>query len=244
MKIKFLGTSHGVPMPGRYYQSFLVEVGENAYLVDAGAPVMDILINEGYDLTKIKAVFITHMHADHMNGLLDMISLATWYYKDMSFEVYLPEQRGIDAIREYLKMPLNGQTTDRVGYHLIEEGVCFDDGALKVTAVHTEHMAASTNIAFGFLLEAEGRKLYVSGDLNGSLRDFPPAELKETVNSLIVECAHFPAERLMEKLQEVNAEKVMVVHVFPLDKYDILKEGLKDAPFEAIYPNDGDEYII
>ena len=38
MKIKFLGTSHGVPMPGRYYQSFLIEAGENAYLVDAELP--------------------------------------------------------------------------------------------------------------------------------------------------------------------------------------------------------------
>ena len=66
--------------------------------MDAGAPVMDILINEGYDLTKIKAVFITHMHADHMNGLLDMISLATWYYKDMSFEVNLPEVNEGDAV--------------------------------------------------------------------------------------------------------------------------------------------------
>ena len=244
MKIKFLGTSHGVPMPGRYYQSFLIETEENAYLVDAGAPVMDILINEGYDLKKIKAVFITHMHSDHMNGLLNMIDLATWYYTDMNFEVYLPEQRGIDAIREYCKMPLFGQTTDRVSYHLVEEGVCFEDSVLKVTAVHTEHMATTTNIAFGFLLEAAGRKLYVTGDLSGSLREFPPAALNEAVDTLVVECAHFPAERLMEKLQDVIAKKVMIVHVFPVDKYDTLKEGIKDAAFEAIYPNDGEEYDI
>ena len=244
MKIKFLGTSHGVPMPGRYYQSFLIEAGENAYLVDAGAPVMDILINEGYDLEKIKAVFVTHLHADHMNGLADMIGLATWYYEEMNFAVYLPEQRGIDAIIEDCKMPLNGETTDRISYHLIEEGVCFDDGVLKVTAVHTEHMATTTNIAFGFLLEAAGRKLYVSGDLSSSLRDFPSVVLKEDVDALVVECAHFPAARLMEKLQDVTAKKVMIVHVFPVEKYDTLKEGLKDAAFEAIYPNDGEEYSV
>ena len=118
------------------------------------------------------------------------------------------------------------------------------DGVLKVTAVHTEHMATTTNIAFGFLLEAAGRKLYVTGDLSGSLREFPPAALNEAVDTLVVECAHFPAERLMEKLQDVIAKKVMIVHVFPVDKYDTLKEGLKDAAFEAIYPNDGEEYDI
>ena len=67
---------------------------------------MDILINEGQDLGKIKAVFVTHMHSDHMNGLTDMIGLATWYYEDMSCEVYLPEQRGIDAIIEYCICPI------------------------------------------------------------------------------------------------------------------------------------------
>ena len=62
MKIKFLGTSHGVPLPERHYQSILIETDNGDYLFDAGAPVMECWIKEGYDLTKLKSVFVTHVH--------------------------------------------------------------------------------------------------------------------------------------------------------------------------------------
>lgn len=38
MKTKFLGTSHGAPLPGRHCQSILIETNAGAYLFDAGAP--------------------------------------------------------------------------------------------------------------------------------------------------------------------------------------------------------------
>ncbi|MBQ4607246.1 MAG: MBL fold metallo-hydrolase, partial [Clostridia bacterium] len=68
-----------------------------AYLVDAGAPVLDILVNAGYDLTKLKAVFITHLHGDHMNGLHDIINLAAYY--NIRCTIWLSEQRGSMRLR-------------------------------------------------------------------------------------------------------------------------------------------------
>lgn len=43
MKITFLGTGHGVPSPDRHCSATLVEVGGKRYLIDAGAPVVDIM---------------------------------------------------------------------------------------------------------------------------------------------------------------------------------------------------------
>ncbi len=46
MKIKFLGTSYGAPSIGRRQQSILIETDDkNAYLIDTGAPVTDVLVN-------------------------------------------------------------------------------------------------------------------------------------------------------------------------------------------------------
>lgn len=240
MKIKFLGTSHGVPMPGRHYQSILIETEKGSYLVDAGAPVMDILINDHYELDKIKAVFVTHAHADHMMGLLDMVTLTSWHYKNLSYDVYLPEQRAIDGVRDFSSVMLFGEVTDRVRYHLIEEGTFFDDGNLKITAVHTAHMESCSNIAYGFLLEAEGQKVYVTGDLNASLKDFPTELLMKPTDLVVTECAHFPAEKLIEKLEDVNAKTIAVVHVFAVNKYDILAEYAKKSGKNLCFPNDGD----
>ena len=240
MKIKFLGTSHGVPMPGRHYQSILIETQNASYLVDAGAPVMDILINEQYDLNRIKAVFVTHAHADHMMGLLDMVTLTSWYYKNLSYDVYLPEERAIDGVRNFSSVMLFGEVSDRIRYHVIEEGAFFDDGNLKVTAVHTAHMESCSNVAYGFMLEADGKKVYVTGDMHGSLKDFPTEYLCEPTDLFISECAHFPAERLIEKLADVNAKKIAVVHVYAVNKYEILAEYAQKSGKPLCFPNDGD----
>lgn len=245
MKIRFLGTSHGVPMPTRFYQSILIETENgDSYLVDAGAPVMDLLIRLHYDLTRVKAAFITHHHSDHMIGLIDMINLPSWYYTEMGYKLYLPEQRSIDALHSFSNYLLPAGISEKISFHLVQEGPFFDDGNLKVTAVHTEHMVSSSNIAYGFVLEADGQKIYITGDLNGSLCDFPSELLSEPFDMVITECAHFPAENLIEKLKLVNAKKVAVIHVFTLDKYDVLKEYAKEAPFEMLFPDDGDVVSI
>lgn len=243
MKIKFLGTSHGVPMPGRHYQSMLLITEKGDYLVDAGAPVMDILINEGYDLTRLKAVFVTHLHQDHIAGLPDMIGLASWYYKEMKYIVYLPQQRGIDAIKAFCNALYEG-VTERVSFGLIETGNFFDDGNVKITAVLTEHIETEENASYGFWVETENGKLYITGDMHWSLKDFPTALLSEPVDMLVTECAHFSAEALVERLKMTEAKRIGVVHVYPTDKYEKLRAYAKEAKDEMIFPEDGDEFEI
>lgn len=245
MKIRFLGTSHGVPMPGRHYQSILIDTEKGGYIIDAGAPVMDILINDEYDLTKIKAIFATHMHGDHINGIPDIICLGTWYYTDMNFKLFLPEQRGIDSIREYCSMLMyKKEAPNRISYHLFEEGLVYDDGNVRITSFSTDHMDATSDIAYGFLVESEGKKIYITGDMHRTLKDFRNFLYEEKIDLLITECAHFSHEQLCEKIKHCKTECVAIIHVFPTDKYEKLKFLEKEMPFKMIYPNDGDVYEI
>ena len=87
MKLTFLGTSHGVPEGDRFCSSLLLEVGENAYLIDGGAPVADILIRKNYDFEKIKGIFTSHAHSDHTFGMLQFLSLCNWRYKNVNMEM-------------------------------------------------------------------------------------------------------------------------------------------------------------
>lgn len=243
MKIKFLGTSHGAPTPGRHCQSVLIETEQGDYLFDAGAPVMDVFADEGYDAARLKAVFISHCHPEHFFGLTHMIDMAYWCYGKMRYSVYMPEQRGIDGLRDFCGAfhPL----TDRVTYAQIREGLFFDDGNIKVTAVHSDHMIASTNICFGFLIEGDGKRVYITGDLHPSLEDFPVKLLADSVDVLVTECAHFTAEALMEKLQQVRAKENMVVHVHPESRYEDLRKVCGRYPQVPIcFPNDMDVYSV
>ena len=53
MKITFLGTSHGVPAADRYCSSTMLEINGARYFIDAGAPLIDILLRRGVDLNKV-----------------------------------------------------------------------------------------------------------------------------------------------------------------------------------------------
>ena len=84
IRITFLGTSHGVPEKDRFCSSTLIEIGDDRYLVDMGGPVTETLIRRDIPLETIKAVFITHPHGDHTNGLIGFAANGT--VKDLTRE--------------------------------------------------------------------------------------------------------------------------------------------------------------
>ncbi len=240
MKITFLGTSHGVPAKDRYCQSILVENGDRAYLIDAGAPVMDLLIRMDFDLKRLKAVFITHMHGDHIHGLSELMDLACWYYTEMDFDVYMTEENRAAAVCSLL----SHYPCERVRPHIVEPGFVYDCDGTRVTAFPTAHMEKDHRPAYGYLLEADGGRLYVSGDLNAEKIDYPDFLNTDPVDLFVVECAHFSAEKLIEKLQHCAAKRAAVVHTFPLKKYDVLKAARDCLPCELLLPEDGDSAEI
>lgn len=238
MKIKFLGTSFGAPSIGRHQQSILLETDRgNSYLFDAGAPVLDILVNENYDLTKIKAVFLSHMHGDHINGIFDIIYLSQYF--QMKYDILLPDAKGMEFLKSYMKLQ-HMENCDLISFKEIKESVFFNDGDIKVSAVSTNHIDKAKGNSYGFIIEADGKKTYISGDLHSSLNDFPKFSEDESIELAIVECAHFSPESLFRKLEGVKINRVAVVHVMPPEKYEDLRFCIKTLTRKIILPADGD----
>ena len=182
-----------------------------------------------------------------MDCLPGLISLPSWYCKEMKFDVYMPDQAGYDAIDSYMKAITTGDTyypNDRISLKRFFDPIVYQNDEIKVTAYPTGHMdhypAEAGRQAYGYLFEADGKKLYITGDLNGERIDIPDFIYEEGADTMVVECAHFPAERLIEKLKTCKVNQVLPVHVWTLDKYDILKSAEKDLPFRMSYPRDGD----
>ena len=233
MKIKFLGTGFGAPYKNRHQQSVLIEVGDTAYLFDAGAPVTDILSFAEYDMSRIKTVFISHLHGDHLNGLNDMINLAEFF--NIRCDIWLSEQRGIEAFKSYTYMQLR-RDSDRVDFKLINEGLFYDDSILKVSAYQNDHMKGLP--CYSFLIEAEGKRVYITNDLSPDLCDLPDI----SADLMLIEAAHFDAETVVNKCNTLDVKKVAFVHVMPPEKYDGLKKCKTN--FIPLYPNDGEEYDL
>lgn len=246
MKLTFLGTSHGVTAPDRYCQCMLLEIGENRYLIDAGAPVADILTRNNIPFDSIKGVFITHMHGDHAGGLYQFLDLCSWYYKTASVDVYLPEEAGVAAFDAMMSTILNIQyDKERVRLHTMQEGLVFDDGILRVSAFPTEHLQGQNRPSYGYLIEANGKRLYISGDLKyPDAADYPAFLNQEETDLLVIECAHFPAEVLFQKIKDCKAKQIAITHVFPVSKYEEFPTLEQQYDLYPVYPSDGSTYEL
>ena len=230
MKITFIGSSHGVPEPDRKCSSIMLETGKNIYFVDMGTPAIDALRKRGKNIDNVKGVFITHMHGDHTNGLIQFVDLITWYFKTPDPVIVIPDTRASDVINDWLDITLNGHRHS-LSFRETKPGCVFDDGALKVTAYATQHCKNSHS----YLVEAEGKRVLFTGDLKNPKIDFPTEVLDEKTDLVICESAHFPATDYAEVFENKPIESVCVTHYSDrfLSSVLTLIEGLKTKGVNA-----------
>jgi len=208
MRITVLGSSHGVPEANRKCSCIMVEVGENIYFVDMGTPVIDELRKRGKSVDAVKGVFITHMHGDHTDGLIQFVDLITWCFKTPNPVIVLPEPKVEQIINDWLSVTIAGRQS-ALEYRKTVEGVVYDDGVLKVTAIPTKHCPGS----HAYVLEAEGKTVLCTGDLSRPSEDFPYVD--KELDLMICESAHFPATDYLPVLDKIEVKKVCVTHYSP-----------------------------
>lgn len=207
MKITIVGSSHGVPEPGRKCSCILLEAGGNSYFIDMGTSGMDALRSRGIHPDAVRGIFITHMHGDHINGLVEFADLITWYFKTADPLICLPDPGAGAVIRDWLRITLNKEKKE-LRFRKTEPGPVYDDGVLRVTAIPTRHCPHS----FAYLAEADGKRVLFTGDLQDPEVDFPYPEVDSPPDLLICEAAHFEASHYLPVLKRCPVHRVCVNH--------------------------------
>lgn len=210
MKLHFFGSCSGTePMPDRHHCSFAIEVEDGYYIFDAGENCSYTAHLMGVDLLRIKGVFISHSHMDHIGGLGNLF----WNVRKMCWvtghdsgdiHLYLPEV----AVWEHLNAVLLHTEGDfkkswEIIPHKITDGVLCD-GEIRVTALHNHHLGETSDgwRAFGFLIEAEGKRIVYTGD-TGGYTDYAPLL---PCDVLITETGHHRAREVARTLAENDAK--------------------------------------
>ncbi|MCQ2430007.1 MAG: MBL fold metallo-hydrolase [Clostridia bacterium] len=242
LTLTFVGTSHGVPDVDRYCSSTLVSAGGDHYFIDGGAPTADFLTRNGIPFESVRALFVTHVHSDHLLACLPMLSLMNWYYTGSSIDVLLPEQTAVGAVKDLITLSDCAFNEKRVRLSVYGAGLVWDDGTIRVTAIPTAHMAHIGRPSYAFLLEADGKRILFSSDMRADLADLPAVLYETPVDLFITECAHGSVDTLAARLKDprFKARSVIVTHIHPLpEKQPQLEALARELPFPLEIARDG-----
>lgn len=247
MKITFLGTSHGLIEKDREFSATMIEVDGSIYFIDAGASIASAMINKDKKYEDVKAVFITHAHADHMGSLYPFVNLANWYYKNSAFSIYMPEQHIINLIKDLVVTTGCKFDEERLKFIECNENTVYQDDKVKVSFTPTKHLAWMNRPAYSIVFEAENKRIVFSGDLSNGIKenDFPSVVLEKETDLFVLELAHFDFKDTVPYLKKCKAKRVFFNHVgLPYTKFDDIKNGAKDFSFLVKAVFDGDEIEI
>lgn len=234
MKLTFFGTSHGVPEPHRHCSCTLIETGGNCYFIDMGMMALDELGNRGIAVDRVKAVFVTHMHGDHADGLVEFVDLLSWYYKTANPQIFLPDPQAASILSDWL-VCLGTQLRPEIGFGKVEAGMLHDDGVLKVTAVKTAH----TGNSYAYYVQADGKSVLFTGDLAAPAKDFPKIAFEQPTDLILCEGAHFPAVDYLPVFAKSKARRFYFNHYAPWNIPNILQVKQEMPDSEIVLATDG-----
>jgi ribonuclease Z len=174
IKVTLLGTGSPVPAMNRFGPSILVQAGGQTFLFDAGRGAMQRLAQLRVRWQDIDALFLTHLHSDHVVGFPDLW-LTGWLVgagRDRPLLVWGP--RGTKRMMSHLeqaydfdiRIRLYDDQTAPDGVVILAEdmteGVVFEKGGVTIKAFEVDHTPVRP--AFGFRVDSGGRSVVLSGD--------------------------------------------------------------------------------
>src|SRR5690242_6225076 len=172
-RVTLLGTGSPVLSETRFGPSILVEAGDQRLVFDAGRGAAQRLQQLGVPFDRIDAIFLTHLHSDHIVGLPDLW-LTGWIIGRRTVPWELVGPTGTAAMAAHLAQAFAFDIDIRVkdggqnaaGGQLsardVAPGVVYERGGVKVTAFLVDHGMVAP--AFGYRIEYGGRTVVLSGD--------------------------------------------------------------------------------
>ena len=141
-----------MPLPGRFLTSVLVRREGDLFLFDSGEGTQVSMKMLNLRWKKISAIFISHMHADHVTGLPGILMLSSQVDRTDPLYIIGPSKLKdyIEASRRILDMYINYE----ICFIPAEPGVVFSGDGFTVQAFPLIH----TKPCFGYSLVEEKRK--------------------------------------------------------------------------------------
>lgn len=91
-----LGTGSATPVINRHPSAFLLSIENESFLIDCGEGTQYRLLEQKVKSSRIRHIFISHLHGDHYFGLVGLLSSWSMNQRKEDLTIFAP--RGLDEI--------------------------------------------------------------------------------------------------------------------------------------------------
>lgn len=239
IQITILGSGTMPPTKERNPAGFLVKIGKNFILLDAGHGTMRRLTDYGYNIQDIDVVFISHFHTDHFGDAFNLIH-SRWV--DDTYN-YRPNKGitviGPNGLKKRFKLWRKIYWIEPQEHYPVN----FFEGPRKkqyqginIEIFPVKHVRWFKSV--GIIIKHKGKKIVYTGDI-GSDHNFKKiTKVCQNADLLITEVSykhqtpnHYTIGQVRDLADQANIKRVLVVHIRPQHLKNVEDACKKDNRF-------------
>jgi len=171
LKLTILGCHSATPRSFAFPTSQFLEINNRFFLIDCGEGTQMQLRKHKIRFSKIKHVFISHLHGDHFYGLIGLISTFGLLNRKTELHIFAP-----NGIKQVIELLLN-ISKSRIGYPIIfheieskNSEIIFEDNKVIVQTIPLKHRIYTNG--FLFIEKTKERKLNIK-----EIKKYPEIEI-------------------------------------------------------------------
>ena len=149
MKLTILGCNSGVPRENSQTTSQIIEIGNSLFLIDCGEGTQNQIRKQKIKFSRIKQVFISHLHGDHFFGLIGLISSFRLLGRTSNLDIYGPK-----GIKEIITLQLKysqSWTNYQITFHelsSLESELIYENDFIRVFTIPLKHRIYTNGFLF------------------------------------------------------------------------------------------------
>jgi ribonuclease Z len=161
-KVTFLGTSASTPTKNRALPALVVEYNGKLLLFDCGEGTQRQMMRYGINISRVDAVFLSHIHGDHTIGLAGLIRTLALNRRESPLDIYVPAgyERAISALIKFDGVLLGY----KINVNPIRSGVICKGDGFEVRAFKLRHTVST----YGFVFKEEDKLHFIKDKIKGT----------------------------------------------------------------------------